>query len=194
MARNDTTSAIIDSILKTLVSGVALSTLFVAPNAVQGLGKPLSYYLKKLDKRGRERELRRVLAYMKSRDLIKLTSDDYEHGVVVTKSGKKRAEQANFESLEIPRPSHWDKTWRLVLFDIPEGHRNGRVALIGKLKMLGFVQLQQSAWIHPYPCRQEIEIVTQTYNVSRYVSYIETSHIDNHKQLIRRFAHKYKID
>lgn len=192
MARNDRTSAVIDGILKLLAAGTFVSTVLLAPNAVQALDKPFAHLFKKLDKRAREREIRRILAYMKSRGLIKLTADNYEHGIVLTEKGKRRAEHADFVRLEIAKPKKWDKHWRLVLFDIPERSRKERVSFTRKLRQLGFQQLQQSAWVHPYPCREEIEIVTHYYGLSRYVSYLETNGIDNQQRLLERFKNQSK--
>src|SRR3989344_4593151 len=60
---------------------------------------------------------------------------------------------------EIKKPARWDKLWRLVIFDIPEEERTGRMALAAKLKELGFYPLQKSVFIHPYECKDEIDFI-----------------------------------
>lgn len=188
MAKNDNTSAIIDTILKFLLGGGAIATILVLPNSAQIFAKPLEKYFDKLDKRSQQRELRRVLRYMKNQGLVKLSSEDYEHGLTITKTGLKRLKKSDFKNIQIPQPQIWDKQWRIVLFDIPERLRGERILLTNKLKQLGFKPLQQSAWIYPFPCRKEVEVVTSNYELSRYVSYIETRHIDNDKPLRQRFS------
>jgi len=185
MARNDTTSAVIDSLLKLLVVGGVLSAVMVAPNILQAVNKPLFKYFNRLDKRARERELRRIIIYMRQRGLV---TGAYEHGLVITTAGRRRATQVDFDNLAIYRPQKWDKKWRLVIFDIPESRRRARVALTGKLKLLGFQKLQHSVWIHPFPCRDQIVKVCLEYNISHYVSYIETTYIDHQGLLIQRFT------
>lgn len=187
MGRSDTGAAVVDGILKFLAAGGLLATMVIAPNAIQALDKPLQAFFDKMDKRTRQREWKRVVYYMKQQKLIDY-SRDYEHGIMLTTKGRIRANKANFDSLSIKRPETWDKKWRLVFFDIPEAYKQGRNALTIKLRNLGFYQLQRSAWIHPFPCREVIETVTTTYRVERYVTYIETSHIDNEKRLIERFS------
>ena len=185
MSKNDTTTAIIDGLLRFTVTGGAIATTLVIPNAIQALDKPLNLYLNRLDKRAREREMRRIAAYMKKRGLVR---GDYEHGLIITKTGRKRAAKADFERLSIKQPKQWDKKWRLVLFDIPEQHKKGRDYLTHKLKTLGFKQLQQSVWIYPFACRPEVETVSLAFRVSQYITYIETAHIDHQEKLVTRFS------
>lgn len=191
MARNDTTSAIIDSLLQVLIVGGLLATTLAAPNAIQALDKPLTRYFKVLDKRTREREYRRVLRYMKKQGLIKYSTEDYEHGIQITKAGIKRAKQADLDRMNIVRPKSWDEKWRIVFFDIPETDKQARDHFTGKLKALGFRKLQRSVWVHPFPCRDEIATVTHQYDVSRFVTYIETSFIDSQEKLKVRFPFKF---
>lgn len=191
MARNETTSAIIDGMLKLIAVGGLVATIIVAPNAVQALDKPLSLYFRKLDKRAREREYRRYLQYMKRQGLIKYRSIDYEHGIELTVAGKKRAERANFEALNIPALKNWDKKWRIVFFDIPEKYKTSRDYLSRKLRAMGLVQLQRSVWVYPFPCLEEVEIVTRHYGVSNFISYIETEHINSQQKLKERFRFKF---
>ena len=183
--KRDVTSALVDNLLRFVIGGGLLATLVIAPNALQVFDKPVQRYLKTLDEKARQRELRRVISYMKYRDFI---ADNYKHGLQVTKKGHKRVKQHDFDNLTLKRPSRWDKKWRLVFFDIPENHKSGRDALSYKLRTLGFKPLQKSVWIHPFPCRDEIVLVCQTYRVAKYVTYIETAHIDNSHSLQKKFS------
>lgn len=185
--QSDNISAVIDSILRIATSGGLLATALFAPDAIKLLDKPSQKYFAKLDKRQRARELKRLQYYMKQQGLVAYTTDDYEHGITVTKRGLKRLRQREFITLCIEPQKDWDHKWRLVFFDIPETKRQARRALMFKLKEIGFVQLQRSVWCHPFPCRPEIEIITSKYEVHKYVSYVEATHIDNQKLLIKRF-------
>lgn len=184
MENRDRTAAIIDGTLNFLITGSAIAGGLLLPNLLVALDKPLNVFWKKLDKRGREREMRRTITYMKSRDLIR---GDYEHGLQITEKGRKRLEKIEFEKLSIKSPDVWDKKWRLVFYDIPETKKPARNALTSKLRYLGFYQLQRSAWVHPFPCREIIEKVSSHYNVDDYISYIETTFIDNEEKLKQKF-------
>ena len=186
MPRNNQTSAIIDTILKIAVTGGVLGSAVIAPGTIKITHKPALKFLDKLDERTKEREVRRVLLYMRRRGYL---VGDYEHGLKITKTGRKRLEQNSFEKIKITKPEKWDNKWRLVIFDIPEDRRQSRVYLTHKLKSLGFQHLQQSVWIHPFPCKQEVTTVCIKYNVSKYVTYLETEYIDHDHLLKERFAH-----
>lgn len=180
-------SAAIDGLLRFIVGGGVIATILVAPGMAKVLDKPTRAYFKKLDKSQQQRELTRLLYYMKRNGLIKPTSEDYMHGLKITKKAQHRLIDAAFHNLAIKTDYKWDKTWRIVFFDIPEHHRIARRQLVSKLKELGFYQLQQSVWIHPYDCREVIETVSLEYQVQKYLTYIETSYIDNEQALIKRF-------
>lgn len=188
MARNDTTSVVIDGILRFTVTSGAIAAGLLIPNLLIGLEKPLDVFWIHLDKRERERELRRVVSYMKSNQLLR---GDYEHGLQVTDKGRQRLEDSDFETLVVKPRQKWDGNWRLVIYDIPEEHKQGRNALTSKLNKLGFYQLQRSAWLHPFPCRQVIEVITVRYKIDQYISYIKTARIDNQKPIIHKFQKKY---
>jgi len=185
MGRNDTTSAVIDGLLRFVVAGGTLSLGVMAPGMLKVLDKPTHGFFKKLDQRARQREYRRLIAYMKSRKLI---AENYQHGLRITRTGMQRIKRADFDNLTIDKPSQWDGRWRIVMFDIPQSHDSGRRALTNKLKQMDFVLLQQSVWIHPFPCRHEVSAVCAHFSVTKYVTYIETSHIDYEYYLKKRFA------
>ncbi len=185
MARNQETSAIVDAILRALAVGGALSAIAIAPNMVIALDKPMRLVFEKLDARERDRELARVLAYMRRNKLI---AENYENGLEITRQGRRRLKKANYDNLKITVPQKWDGQWHIVLFDIPTERNLARRSFTEKMQHLGFKYLQQSVWIHPFPCRAEIEIVCDTLDISRYVTYIETNHIDHQDKLIKRFS------
>ena len=184
MDKRDRTAAIVDGTLNFLVTGSSIAGGLLIPNLLVALEKPLDMFWKQLDKRQRERETRRAISYMKTKQLIR---SDYQHGLQITPKGRKRLEKIEFGKISINRPDTWDQKWRLVFFDIPEDIRHSRISFINKLKQLDFYQLQKSAWLHPFPCREIIETVSAYYDVDSYVSYVEVIYIDNQKKLMKQF-------
>ncbi len=59
----------------------------------------------------------------------------------------------------IPEPVRWDGKWRMLIFDIKEKRRKVRATLRNLLAGAGFIRLQDSVWIHPYPCDEFVAIV-----------------------------------
>jgi phenylacetic acid degradation operon negative regulatory protein len=125
---------------------------------------------------------------MKQQGLVKYDGDNYEHGLVLTARGRKRAEQTDISNLRIPTPAAWDGNWRITLFDIPEQYKVKRNFLSRKLRQIGCQQLQRSVWIHPFPYREELEAITVAYDLQQYVTYMETNYIDAEAKLIERFT------
>lgn len=188
MSRNDATSAMVDGLLRFLAAGGLLTTAVIAPNAVQLWDKPVQRLFARLDQRSQQREYRRLLRYMRQQGLVENQSVDYAHGLALTDAGRKRAEKAAIDQLTVPLPKRWDGSWRIVFFDIPEALKTKRDYFSRRLQELGMQQLQRSVWVHPYPCRQEVEAIAVGYEVERYVTYIETAYIDASEQLQARFA------
>lgn len=186
MARNSQTSAIIDGLLKVGVTTGTLAVGLLLPNLIEVLDKPISDYLNKLDKRQREREVERIITYALREGLI---SERYQHGVMLTKKGERRLKQLDFAELTISRPDTWDTVWRLVMFDVPKKYDRSRRPFTAKLRQLGFQPLQQSVWIYPFACKEEVTLVARMFGIDDFVTYIETHQIDHEDKLQIRFKH-----
>lgn len=185
----DTRQAVMDGVLRFVAGGGFLTTALLMPNSAKLFDKPLTKLLSRLDERARDRELRRTMHYMKQRGLISYDTHDYQNGIRLTPKGKKRLEEKSINELAIARPDSWDGRWRLVFFDIPEDLKHRRNALSRRLRWLGFQQLQKSIWIHPFPCRTEMEALTEHIGVRKFVTHVEISQIDGDPQLRRRFSY-----
>jgi len=183
MSKNTDTSSLVDGILKVALLGSVVGVGLAAPNAIQAIDKPAQKILDKLDERSRKREIYRTIQYMKVRGLVR---GDYSHGIEITKMGKKRLASISVNKLHIKEPEIWDGKWRVVFFDIPETKRSARVALTRTLRGLDYQLLQRSIWVHPYPSKDIIATVCEYYNVGKWLTYIETDHID-HEELLKKW-------
>lgn len=166
-----------------------MTTALLLPNSAKLFDKPLAKLLGRLDERARDRELRRTIHYMKQRGLISYDTHDYQNGIRLTPKGMKKLKERGIDQLAVPKPEAWDEKWRLVFFDIPEDMKTRRNTLSRRLRWLGFQQLQKSIWVHPFPCRAELEALTEFVGVRKFVTYVEISQIDGDPQLRRRFHH-----
>jgi DNA-binding transcriptional regulator PaaX len=185
MPKRTDISPVIDGLLRVAVLGGAGFVLLAAPNAIQALDGPLRKFLDAMDEKARKRELKKLQSYMKRTGLI---TEDYKHGITITKKARERLEKINIESLEIDTMPAWDHKWRVVFYDIPEIKKSGRDALTAKLRELGCYQLQRSVWVHPFPCENVITAVASAYSIEKYITYLETTHISNESTLIKSFT------
>ncbi|PIR73636.1 MAG: hypothetical protein COU40_01500 [Candidatus Moranbacteria bacterium CG10_big_fil_rev_8_21_14_0_10_35_21] len=110
--------------------------------------------------------------------------------IVLSKNGKNRALQYNLDNMKIKKPVKWDGLWRVVIFDVPERLRQGRNALVEKLKKLGFFTLQKSVFIYPYECKNEIDYIVEIFNLGRYVNFMIVKEIDINSELKNKFKIK----
>ncbi|MBI2121968.1 MAG: hypothetical protein HYT98_02490 [Candidatus Sungbacteria bacterium] len=177
--------------LKIIGGGAALGIALVAFIAMPNLAiaaKPLLEYLKDKDRREWKREqqkLRYAIERLRKRRMIKIMERNGNTYLVVTKDGKEMLKQFEIEYLVISKPAEWDHIWRMVLFDIPEDHKKARDALRRKLLSIGFYPLQKSAFVYPYECRDEIDFITEFFEINRFVQYVECSDLMANEARIR---------
>lgn len=120
--------------------------------------------------------------------LVSMTDNgDGTTTTVLTEKGKRRALTFNFGKMKINTPEIWDGFWHIVIFDIPEKYKAARFSLRDKLLALGFFQCQKSVYIHPFPCEDEVDFISQFFDVGRFVRYGILKHITNEAELLLRF-------
>lgn len=98
--------------------------------------------------------------------------------LVLTKEGKKRCLMYNLDSMKIDRPSRWDGLWRIVIFDIPEYKKKARDALAQKLRTLGFYPMQKSVFVCPFSCKDEVDFLTELFDIRPFVRFIIAKETD----------------
>ncbi|MEX2008319.1 MAG: CRISPR-associated endonuclease Cas2 [Candidatus Spechtbacterales bacterium] len=91
----------------------------------------------------------------------------------LTKLGKELLQGYQLNTLQIQQPKRWDGQWRFVMFDVPEKSRYVRNILRDKLKKMGFFQVQQSVWVHPYPCQEEVQLLAEWLGAERFLLLFE---------------------
>jgi CRISPR-associated endonuclease Cas2 len=106
---------------------------------------------------------------------------------VLAEKGKKRVLKFDLDKIEIKKPPRWDGFWRIIAFDIPEDKNKARKALASKMKNLGFYPMQKSVFVYPYDCKNEIDFITEIFEVKPYVRYIIAKDIDVALDLKQRF-------
>lgn len=103
----------------------------------------------------------------------------YDLKISLTPKGRRVVGWMQIDALQIKEPRKWDGKWRVVIFDIKEVSRNHRDAFRAKLKELGFRYLQRSVWLHPYDCRDELELLRDFFGFEkRHMILIVADYID----------------
>ena len=76
------------------------------------------------------------------------------------------------------------------MFDVPERRRAVRDKLRTAMRSLGFVRLQDSAWVYPYDCEDLIALLKAELKIGFSALYLVVEHIENDKYLREEFGFK----
>ncbi len=165
----------VKTVLTLLGVGTVLGLSLISPTALI-LAKPFLDARREGDREAWKRYnpyfLRRTIARLRKQKLIKITEEDGEQVVELTKYGKRRILRYALDELSIEKPKIWDGKWRLVIYDVAERKRILRDIFRQALRSLGFYQLQESVWLFPYPCETQITFLREYFGVGNEVLYV----------------------
>ena len=99
------------------------------------------------------------LARLEQAGLVTVHGAYKDRRAELTEKGRKAIEHIEFGEYKIPEPAFWDGKWRVLIFDISERRRRVRNQLRRLLQGKGFFRLQDSVWVHPYPCDEFVSLV-----------------------------------
>lgn len=125
------------------------------------------------------REHRQIAAELRRQELVTVQKTAVSIQIQLTVKGIHRIQRAQIEAIDIRTPETWDDQWRMILFDIPARKAESRYILTSQLKRLGFVMVQRSMWVHPFPCFTEVAQLVQYANLQPFVTMAEISRIDD---------------
>ena len=125
-----------------------------------------------------------TFARLKREGLIKMERKGRQIYIKLTAEGKKKANYYQIDDLSIKKPKRWDNKWRVVIFDIAEMKKSHREAFRGKLKELGFYQIQRSVWVHPFECRDEVSLLRDFFGLDENdIRLVVAERIENDRNL-----------
>lgn len=166
-------------ILKLIGGGVLFSAGLMASVAIPGLPTALAPLLKDSNKKS---TFKRSLNKLEEKNLIYLSGER----IKISKRGMEILEMLKASEITIKK-TKWDRTWRIVAYDIPNKFKNERDYFRRKLINLGFKKIQESIWVIPYECKEEIAIFVQSIGLSPFVMFMTTDHLPKQKTLIKHF-------
>lgn len=175
--------------------GGVLAVGIMAPNLFKAFRMKRTYEKpsKRISKDGFPR-LRRSCYQLQKKYWVEFVSEDaYGNDIFrLTDKGKAEIQKMLQKTSEgIARPTIWDRKWRLILFDIPVTRNNARDALRYGIRSLGCYPIQQSVWVHPFPCVKEIKEMAARLVLQNYVKIYTTEDFD-HKEAIATFRNLLK--
>lgn len=170
-------------ILQYLAMGI---TIYICCSSPTGTRR----FLRNIKKEWKTYNTRKSLERLHSHKLVSYRKkQDGTVAVTITQKGRKKVHDWDIEKLAIKKPAKWDGRWRIVAFDIAEQRRKGRNALRNMLRILGFIQIQKSMFVHPYACRREIVFLREFFSIlEREVLYFSSDTFVNEDYLKRKFG------
>jgi hypothetical protein len=174
--------ASVKQVLALLGMGAFLTMAMIAPG-IAYLGKEFLKEKKRKEKNKWKKYnlfyLRRTIRRLRRQKLVEVVEENGQQIVRLTKNGKRKILKYSLENLEIPKPKSWDGRWRLVIWDVPMGKNYFRKVFREALHSLGFLQLQESVFLYPYPCEDQITFLREYYGVGNEVIYIIAQKIED---------------
>jgi DNA-binding transcriptional regulator PaaX len=143
-------------ILRVLATAGIVSVALVAPNALQ-LFEAFDRGTK--NRKEMYRRINQGLTRLERSGLVKTSGKFRERKIWITQKGKNLVQKILLSEYVIPEPVFWDGKWRVVIFDVKEKRRKVRSQLRTLLHRAGFVRIQDSVWLYPYPCDEFIGLI-----------------------------------
>ncbi len=140
-------------------------------------------YLKKL-KQIKRADFTRAVWRMQKQKLLRVVKKGNNKSLMLTQEGQLLILISKAKNIAVKA---WDGIWRLIIFDIPEDFRDKRDQLRWLLKRNGFVKLQASVFISPYPLNREaIKYLKETKLIS-FIRILRVDEMDDDEDLKKKF-------
>ena len=175
-------------ILKLVGAGAFLAASIALPTLPMAI-KPFlneDYNENQAWKRFNIRYLKRTLHRLEEQKLVETTEENNCQVVKITERGKRRVLRAAIDELAVTKPKVWDNKWRMISYDIPEHLKSLRKVFREYLRAWGFYPIQESVFLHAYPCLNQVEFLREYLGIGEYVRVFSVSKIEN-DQLFRDF-------
>lgn len=166
-----------------------LETLFLTGAIAIAMTSP--YFLHKVVKayfRNRKyinKKIVRYLRYLINRKLISLKKEKGLIKIGLTERGRRKLESIQIEELKLKKSRKWDGQWRIIIFDIPKDRLREKFRL--KLREFGFYKFQQSVWIYPFKCEEEIVLLRKLLRIDPYIKIIVTQELEADEKILKFF-------
>lgn len=108
--------------------------------------------------------------------------------IILTEKGAQLGEEISLrKELKLSRPKKWDRKWRVIMFDVWERRRNVRDRLRRMLEEVGFMKIQDSVWVYPYPCEDLLIFLRKSLKLGPSILYMVVDEIERDESLRRHF-------
>lgn len=179
-ARDERTLEILEAVAKL---GVIVFLGVFTPNAAGHIIKMLGWVP---DSKNKYRT-GRTLSSLERKKFIKFWIKDGKGRIALTKEGKLYFASLKVKRVKLPSKGKWDGLWRIVTFDIPERLKANRKRFSRALVFAGMYNLEESVFVYPHECKDQIFKIADLYDVKKHICYIVARSVEPDVKLIREF-------
>lgn len=169
-------------LLALLAIGGAVTVAAIAPNVFAAVGASRRQKLF-----FNARDFRQCRYYVKRQKYARFTTNETMTTVRLLHRGKRHVLRDTYEHLAMRKPDCWDGVWHIVLFDIPNKHKSEREGFREKLCQIGMHCMQESVFITPYPCEEEVDLLIYMFSIRPYVRVMTIAHLEHDEDLRKIF-------
>lgn len=159
---------------KIILLGAGAGLLIMGALVFPGLPVALQPILKMRGHKG----FLKLLKKMQNKGVIYLGGER----IKLTKKGLELQKQLRLEQVILKKPAEWDGIWRLISYDIPDKYKKTRDWFRWTLIRLGFKNLQESLWVYPYDCKEEIAVIAKNIGIAEYVIVMMTDSLPKQEE------------
>jgi hypothetical protein len=167
---------------KEIIKNIGLGVLVISAIAMPGMAPVLKLF--KPRSKFEKQSVKRSFEDLVNKNVIFLSGDK----IKLSKKGTELYKKYSIEGIKIKKPIKWNGVWHLVSYDIPEKYKKNRDYFRLRLIDFGFTKLQNSLWVIPWECKEEIVITCQNIGVQPFVVYMNTKEIPNEERIKQRFG------
>ena len=170
-----------NAVLLTIGTTGFIAVAAIAPNTFQLLGRSGALARLKYQTKG-------VLTRLRMKGEIEFEERDGKRCVRLTERGEEMlALEQQRMGLANAKPRKWDRRYRLVMFDVPERRKKIRERLRFEMREIGFLRIQDSAWVYPYDCEEFIALLKADLHIGKDVLYAVVEEIENDGWIRKHF-------
>lgn len=97
----------------------------------------------------------------------------------ITPKGLRRLHLLTLSLATPQKQKKWDEKWRVLIFDVPEHRRKERDRIRSLLRGAGFLRVQHSVWLYPYPCEEFVALIKADIKIGNGMLYLIVDSLEN---------------
>lgn len=179
-ARDERTLEILKTVGKV---GFILFMGIAAPNAAGHIIKMLGWVPDQKNRLATER----ILKSLEEKKFVRFWTKNSKGRLELTKEGRMYMSALEVKKIKLPRSTKWDGLWRIVTFDIPEDLKINRRRLTRALVFAGMYNFEQSVFVYPHECKEQVIKIAKLYEVGKYIRYIVARSIEPDSKIKSEF-------